>query len=189
LGRLRTPDSSLVNREGRLQESLVTPASWKLGQEIQPRIRLDLSIHRVAVRIEDKSEHEARRGRKDRRMPLYLLSVCYPSGGQPPSSEKLAQITTDVTAVTEAMNKAGAWVFGGGLHDPSSATTVFEQDGNAVLTDGPFIESKEQIGGITIIEVADLDEALDWATQVSRATTTPIEVRPFTYRVGPTEEH
>lgn len=118
-------------------------------------------------------------------MPLYLLSVCYPSGAQPPSPEKLAQITTDVTAVTDAMAKAGAWVFGGGLHEAASATTVFEQDGTAVLTDGPFIESKEQIGGITIIDAADLDEAIGWATQVSRATTTPIEVRPFTYRVGP----
>jgi hypothetical protein len=118
-------------------------------------------------------------------MPLYLLSVCYPSGGQRPTPEKLAQITADVTAVTAAMNSAGAWVFGAGLHEPSSATTVFEQDGVAVLTDGPFIESKEQIGGITIIDVPDLDEALNWATQVSRATTTPIEVRPFTHVVGP----
>jgi len=56
---------------------------------------------------------------------------------------------------------------------------VFEQDGEAVLTDGPFIESKEQIGGFTVIEAADLDEAIAWARKQSRATTTPIEVRPF----------
>jgi hypothetical protein len=116
---------------------------------------------------------------------VYLQSVCYPAGAQPPSPDALDQITTDVNAVTRALKSAGAWVFGGGLHEAASATTVFEQDGNVILTDGPFIESKEQIGGITIIDVPDLDEALNWATQFSHATTTPIEVRPFTYRVGP----
>jgi len=112
-------------------------------------------------------------------MPLYLLSVCYPVGVGQPAPAELERIMRDVGVVSDEMTASGAWVFGGGLHDASTATTVFEQDGEAVLTDGPFIESKEQIGGFTVIEAADLDEAIAWARKQSRATTTPIEVRPF----------
>lgn len=112
-------------------------------------------------------------------MPLYLLSVCYPADAQQPDPEALRQIMIDVGAVRDELVASGAWVFGGGLHPASTATTVFERDGDVVLTDGPFIESKEQIGGITVIEAADLDEALGWARKQSRAITVPIEVRPF----------
>ena len=118
-------------------------------------------------------------------MPLYLLSVCYPAGAQQPEPEALEKITRDVGVVAEEMVASGVWVFAGGLHEPSTATQVFEQDGEAELTDGPFIESKEQIGGITIIEAADLDEAIGWARKQSRAITTPIEVRPFSHRIQP----
>jgi hypothetical protein len=112
-------------------------------------------------------------------MPLYLLSVCYPAGSQQPEPAALEQIMTDVLAVQQDLVARGAWVFGGGLHDVSTATTVVEKDGEAVITDGPFIESKEQIGGIAVIDATDLDEALAWARRYSSATTTPIEVRPF----------
>jgi hypothetical protein len=112
-------------------------------------------------------------------MPTYLLSVCYPADAQQPEPEALQRIMHDVSALQAELAATGAWVFGGGLHPPSSATTVLQQDGQAVLTDGPFIEAKEQIGGIAIIEAADLDEALAWAALYSAATTTPIEVRPF----------
>ena len=112
-------------------------------------------------------------------MPQYLLSVCYPVGVGQPTPAELERIMRDVGVVSAELTASGAWVFGGGLHDASTATTVFEQDGEAVLTDGPFIESKEQIGGITVIEAADLDEAIAWAGKQSRATGTPIEVRPF----------
>lgn len=70
-------------------------------------------------------------------------------------------------------------MFGGGLHDPSTATVVTSRDGSPVTTDGPFIDSKEVIGGLSIIDVADLDAALGWAERTSRATRCPIEVRPF----------
>jgi hypothetical protein len=112
-------------------------------------------------------------------MPLYLLSVCYPADSQMPEPAALDQIMADVGAWRDDLVARGSWVFGGGLYDPSTATTVVERDGEVVLTDGPFIETKEQIGGLTIIDVADLDEALDVARAQSRATTTPIEVRPF----------
>jgi hypothetical protein len=116
---------------------------------------------------------------KESVMPLYLLSVCYPADAHMPEPAALERIMTDVSAWRDELVAAGAWVFGGGLHEPSTATTVLEQDGEVVLTDGPFIESKEQIGGITVVEAADLDEAIEMARRQSRATTTPIEVRPF----------
>jgi hypothetical protein len=112
-------------------------------------------------------------------MPTYLLSVCYPADAQQPEPQVLQRIMHEVAALQTELVETGAWVFGGGLHPPTSATTVFEQDGRTVLTDGPFIEAKEQIGGIAVIEAADLDEALAWASRYSAATTTPIEVRPF----------
>ena len=112
-------------------------------------------------------------------MPLYLLSVCYPEGATQPEPEALAVIMADVAAVRDELVEAGAWVFGGGLADASSATVVAVAEGEAVLTDGPFLEAKEQIGGLTVIEAADLDDALAWAAKQAAAITTPIEVRPF----------
>src|SRR5450756_3186077 len=88
-------------------------------------------------------------------MPHYLLSVCYPAGAQPPSPEQLQTIMADVATLNEEMRAARVWVFGGGLHEPSTATVVTRQDGESVLTDGPFVETKEQVGGITIIEAPD----------------------------------
>jgi len=112
-------------------------------------------------------------------MKQYLLSVCYPAGGSQPSPADLSRIMSDVMALQKEMQSAGVWVFSGGLHAPDSATVLRHQNGDVVLTDGPFIETKEQIGGITIVSVADLDAALLWARKLARATTTPIEVRPF----------
>ena len=114
-------------------------------------------------------------------MPLYLLSVCYPAGSVQPPPDALEAIMRDATAVGEEMVAKGVWVFSGGLSDASTATTVLEQDGEAVITDGPFIEAKEQIGGFTILEAADLDEAIVWARKQSHAITTPIEIRPFVH--------
>jgi hypothetical protein len=117
-------------------------------------------------------------------MPLYLLSVCYPADSTKPSPDVLDKIMTDLATVRSELVASGAWVFAGGLHPASTATTVLEQDGEVVLTDGPFVESKEQIGGITIIEVANLDEALSWASKQSAAIGTAIEVRPFEHGSG-----
>src|SRR4051812_35313812 len=109
----------------------------------------------------------------------YLLSICYPAGGQPPPPESLQKIMRDVYAIQKEMQAAGVWVFSGGLHPANTATVLRQQGGTVVMTDGPFIESKEQIGGITILRVADLDAALDWGRKLARAVGTPIEVRPF----------
>jgi hypothetical protein len=112
-------------------------------------------------------------------MKQYLLSVCYPAGSTQPEPEALRKIMTNVNAVHEQLKAANAWVFGGGLYPPNTATVVRHQSGDVVTTDGPFIESKEQIGGISVIRAPDLDAALGWARKLARATTTPIEVRPF----------
>jgi hypothetical protein len=112
-------------------------------------------------------------------MKQYLLSVCYPAGGTQPAPDALKKIMQDVFAVQKQMQDAGAWVFSGGLHPATTATVLRHSAGEMVTTDGPFIESKEQIGGITILKAADLDAALGWAHKLARATTTAIEVRPF----------
>jgi hypothetical protein len=109
----------------------------------------------------------------------YLLSICYPADSQPPPPEALQKIMRDVYAIQKEMQAAGVWVFSGGLHPGNTATVLRQQSGQVVMTDGPFIESKEQIGGITILRVGDLDAALGWGRKLAQAIGTPIEVRPF----------
>ncbi|MFN7979148.1 MAG: YciI family protein [Vicinamibacterales bacterium] len=111
-------------------------------------------------------------------MTQYLLSIYQPDG-PPPPTVNLERIMADVGALTTEMQAAGAWVFAGGLHDASSATVVKVAQGDVLVTDGPYVEGKEHLGGFTVIRAADLDAALDWARKLSRATTLPIEVRPF----------
>jgi hypothetical protein len=112
-------------------------------------------------------------------MKQYLLSVCYPAGGTQPPSNVLQRITRDVHAIQQEMQAAGVWVFSGGLYPANTATVLRDQGGDVVMTDGPFIESKEQIGGISIVRAPDLDAALDWGRKLARAIGVPIEVRPF----------
>jgi hypothetical protein len=115
-------------------------------------------------------------------MKQYLLNVYQPSETPPPDVD-LDKITRDVRALQQEMRDAGVWVFAGGLHGPSAAT-VLRPDGDEILTtDGPYIEAKEFIGGFTIIEAPDLDAALHWGSKAARATTLPIEVRPFQDRL------
>jgi hypothetical protein len=88
-------------------------------------------------------------------------------------------IMARVAAVQEELKAAGKWVFFGTLTDASSATVVRAADGEVSMTDGPYAEAKEQIAGFTVIEAADLDEALEWARKGSEACMWPVEVRPF----------
>lgn len=111
-------------------------------------------------------------------MPQYLLSIYQPTGGAPPP-DVLADVMRQLAAVNDDLQAAGAWVFTGGLHDPSTATVVRSRAGETLLTDGPFAEAKEHIGGIYVIRATDLDAALAWAHRIAAATTLPIEVRPF----------
>lgn len=111
-------------------------------------------------------------------MKLYLLSVYQPDG-EPPPPEILDPIMRRVHELQEELKAAGAWVFSGGLHPPSTATVVRMQNGDVVTTDGPYVEGKEHIGGFTVIKAPDLDAALEWGRKAARAITLPIEVRPF----------
>lgn len=111
-------------------------------------------------------------------MTRYLLSVYQPDG-PPPADLDLAAIMKDVEAVREEMQAAGAWVFTAGLHLAHTATTVQHRDGDLLITDGPYPEGKEHLGGFTVVEADDLDAALGWGRKVARATGLPIEVRPI----------
>jgi hypothetical protein len=111
-------------------------------------------------------------------MKHYLLSVITPQG-DPPPPEVLEPIMRNVDALNVELKAAGAWVFAGGLNAPSTATMVRLQDGEVLVTDGPFAEGKEYVGGFSIIKAPDLDAALEWGRKLTRATTLPIEVRPF----------
>jgi hypothetical protein len=110
-------------------------------------------------------------------MQQYLLSIYQPDGAPPP--EVLERVMREIAALNQELKAAGAWVFVGGLHPPSTATVVRHRGGDTLLTDGPFAEAKEHIGGIYVIRADDLDAALAWARRLSQATTLPVEVRPF----------
>src|SRR5262245_18579262 len=114
-------------------------------------------------------------------MPQYLLSVWFDEPydddvdlSAPETQRQMAR-TAELNA---EMERAGAWVFVAGLRPASSATVVRAAGGDISMTDGPYAETKEQMGGLWIIEAADLDAALDWAAKAAVACGRPIEVRP-----------
>jgi hypothetical protein len=111
-------------------------------------------------------------------MKRYLLSVYQPDGPPPPDVD-LEKVMGDIDQLHEELKAAGAWVFDGGLHPASTATVVRVKDAEVLITDGPYAEGKEHIGGFTIIRAPDLDAALEWGRKAARATTLPVEVRPF----------
>jgi hypothetical protein len=111
-------------------------------------------------------------------MTQYLLSVFHPEGALPPP-EDLEATMRDVDLLNEEIQTAGAWVFAGGLHPSTTATVLRVEDGDVLITDGPFVEGKEHIGGFWIIEAADLDGALEWGRKATHACGLPVEVRPF----------
>jgi hypothetical protein len=112
-------------------------------------------------------------------MTQYLLSVYQPDGPAP-APEVLDKIMGDLDALRQEMKAAGAWVFTAGLHPAGTATVVRYQDGDVLMTDGPYLEGKEHLGGFTVIDAPDLDAALAWAGRMATAIgLLPIEVRPL----------
>ena len=111
-------------------------------------------------------------------MKLYLLSIYQPDG-PPPPADKLSRIMRDIDVMNQELKASDSWVFAGGLHAASAATVVRVKEGEVLMTDGPFVEGKEHIGGFTVIRAPDLDVALEWGRRLAEATTLPIEVRPF----------
>jgi len=117
---------------------------------------------------------------EDDEMAQYLLSVYHPDVTESaPAPADIEQIMADVGAVNDELRAAGAWVFAGGLHPSSSATVLKLSGDEVVVTDGPFLEGKEHIGGIWVITAPDLDAALEWGHKAARACRIPVEVRPF----------
>ncbi|MFI6266947.1 YciI family protein [Micromonospora sp. NPDC051006] len=112
-------------------------------------------------------------------MAQYLLSIYEPVGDGLPDPEFLDGVMRELGVIREELAAAGSWVFGQGLHAPETATVLRPRGGEVFVTDGPFVEGKEYLGGFTIIDVPDLDAALEWGRRYARATTLPIEVRPF----------
>ncbi|MGV8964660.1 MAG: YciI family protein [Cellulomonas sp.] len=114
-------------------------------------------------------------------MTHYLVSLHTVQGQarEPMTEAQMQQSSARIAAVEADMRAAGAWVFSGRLHGPDTATVVHPGDGEVLVTDGPFAESKEHLAGFYIIEAEDLDGALGWAARTSAAVGAPIEVRPF----------
>jgi len=114
-------------------------------------------------------------------MSKYLLAVHTSDEvpRQPMTEEEMRRGFAVVEAIEREMRAANALVFSGRLLEPARARVVRPSKGRVKTTDGPYAETKEQIGGFYIIEASDLDAALDWASKVTIAIDTPIEVRPF----------
>ncbi|HEY2521133.1 MAG TPA: YciI family protein [Streptosporangiaceae bacterium] len=111
-------------------------------------------------------------------MKQYLLSMYQPEGPIPPP-EVLGPVMEKLGVVRRELQDQNAWVFGQGLHAPETATVLRAQGDDVIVTDGPFAEGKEYLGGVTIIKAPDLDAALAWAGRYAEITGLPIEVRPF----------
>jgi hypothetical protein len=111
-------------------------------------------------------------------MKQYLLSIYQPDGR--PEQDVLDRVVRDLDVLNKEMQDAGAWVFAGGLHPPASATVLRASGDEVLVTDGPFVEAREFLGGFTVIQAEDLDEALTWGRKLATVLSPlSIEVRPF----------
>jgi hypothetical protein len=111
-------------------------------------------------------------------MRQYLLAV-YSDESAPVSEERIQASYKAVDEFNQELIKTGSWVFAGGLHPVADTTVVRSQGGKVVVTDGPYAETKDQIGGFWVVQAADLDQALELAGKGSEACGWPVEVRPF----------
>lgn len=112
-------------------------------------------------------------------MKEYMLSVYMVEGAPTPSAEATEAAYRDVDVLNAELQAKDVWVFAGGLHPQATATVVRASGGEVLTTDGPFVETKEYLGGFWVIKVTDLDEALAWAAKATVACRAPVEVRPF----------
>jgi hypothetical protein len=119
-------------------------------------------------------------------MPQYLLSAHSVDGEarEPMTDEQIQRFWQKVHPLEADMKSSGTWVFSGRLHDADTATVVRVSGDEVLTTEGPFVEAREHLAGFYIIEAADLDAALGWASRVTRAISAPIEVRPFADTAG-----
>ena len=113
-------------------------------------------------------------------MKQYLLAVHMGDmAGEPPTPEQMNQAYAAVDVFNAALQAQGAWVFAGGLEMPDTAKVVRQENGQVLVTDGPFAEAKEQLGGFWVIQTTDDAAAMAWAQKATVACGQPVEVRPF----------
>ncbi|MEV4641508.1 YciI family protein [Actinoplanes sp. NPDC049548] len=112
-------------------------------------------------------------------MKQYLLAVHMVEGAPTPSDDEIQTLYAQVDRVNKELQDAGVWVFAGGLLPAETATVVRSENGRTTMTDGPFAETKEQLGGFWVLKCEDLDQALSWAAKCAEACAGPVEVRPF----------
>lgn len=112
-------------------------------------------------------------------MTQYLVAIHHPDGYDPSVAED-EMMTRDIRALNDEMKSAGVRIFVGGLRPASNAKSLRAQPGNEVLiTDGPYLNTTEHVGGFWVLEAADMDEALAWGRKAAVACRAPVEVRPF----------
>ena len=111
-------------------------------------------------------------------MRRFLLSIVQPDG-PPPPPERLEPVMREVRSLVEAAKAAGVLAFTGGLRAADEALVVRAEGDELLVTDGPYLEAREHLGGLLIVEVRDREAALDWARQAARAIGLPIELREF----------
>ena len=108
----------------------------------------------------------------------YLVAIHHPYDYDPSTEDEA--MSRDIDALNDEMIAAGIRIFVGGLHPPSRAKSLrLQSNGEVLITDGPYLETKELVGGFWVLEAADLDEALAWGRKAAIACRAPVEVRPF----------
>jgi hypothetical protein len=112
-------------------------------------------------------------------MTQYLMSVIHDWDNMTLTEDEMQESFRMTDRYNDELKESGHWVFAGGLTHPSNATVVDGRKGEQIVTDGPYAEVKEHLGGFWVVEAADLDEALTLATRASAACLHPVEVRPF----------
>lgn len=111
-------------------------------------------------------------------MAGYLVAIHHPDDYDPSIEDET--LTRDIDTLNDEMVAAGVRIFVGGLHPPSRAKSLRAQaDDTILITDGPFLQSAEHVGGFWVLECADMDEALEWGRKAVLACRAPVEVRPF----------
>jgi hypothetical protein len=114
-------------------------------------------------------------------MPQYLVAIHHPNNYDP--SVEGETMYRDISALNKEMIAAGVRIFAGGLSSPTLATSLRARpDGGVIITDGPYLETKEHVGGFWILETADKEQAVAWARKAVVACRTPVEVREFLFR-------
>lgn len=116
-------------------------------------------------------------------MTQYLVAIHHPANFDPPPTEDEAARHRDIAALNREMVAAGIRVFVGGLAPVSQAKSLRPKpEGKVIVTDGPYVESKEHVGGFWVLELPSMDEAIEWGRKAALACRTPAEVRPFNQR-------